>query len=235
MRMLELSEQTNPQAESTAGYIAIRTRFFDDLVTREMERNIRQCVLVAAGMDTRAFRLPLAENAVVYELDLPEALDWKSQTLATAAAKPGCRRVAVGVDLREDWLPNLTASGFDREQPSIWVVEGLLYYLTESQVRALLQRISQAAAPGSRFGADLVSASFFSSPWTKSALEMMAKSGMPWQFGSDDPEALLAENGWQATVHQAGEGGLNHGRWLYPVPPRSQRELPHSFLVEAAR
>jgi methyltransferase (TIGR00027 family) len=129
----------------------------------------------------------------------------------------------------------LMASGFDSMLPSVWVVEGLLYYLTQSHVQSLLQRISEAAAPGSRLGADLVSASFFSSPWTKPFLEILAKSGMAWQFGSDHPESLLAENGWHATVQQPGEPGLNYGRWQNPVPPRAERELPHSFLIDASK
>jgi methyltransferase (TIGR00027 family) len=132
-------------------------------------------------------------------------------------------------------LPELTQRGFDVAQPSVWVVEGLLYYLSENEVRRLLRQISQAASPGSRLAADLVSASFFSSPWTKKALEMMAQRGMAWQFGSDDPEALLADTGWRATVRQPGEDGLNFGRWLNPVPAREQREMPHSFLIEASK
>jgi methyltransferase (TIGR00027 family) len=101
--MLALSEEANPQAENTAAYIAIRTKFFDDLLMRAMARGIRQSVLVAAGMDTRAFRLPLPADAVVYELDQAEALDWKDQTLA--GMRPRCGRVTVPVDLREEWLP----------------------------------------------------------------------------------------------------------------------------------
>jgi methyltransferase (TIGR00027 family) len=235
IRMLEVSEQSNELSERTAVYIAIRTRFFDDFVARAMSRNIRQCVLVAAGMDTRAFRLSLSPDSTVYELDQPEALAWKEQTLAQVQPKASCRRITVGVDLRQKWLPALTTAGFDPTQPSVWVVEGLLYYLTDAHVLSLLHTISQASAPGSRLGADLVSTSFFSSPFTKPALEMLAKSGMPWQSGSDDPESLLAACGWRATVRQPGEDGLSYGRWRYPVAPRQQRELPHSFLVEAVR
>lgn len=235
MLILQRSEQRNPQAETTAAYIAIRTRCFDDLVMRAMTNGVRQCVLVAAGMDARAFRLQVREGAAFFELDQPLVLESKEQTLSEAGVKPKCRRAAVPVDLRGDWLPALTAAGFDREQPSVWVVEGLFYYLKESEARSLMGHISEAASAGSRFGADMVSASFFTSPWTKQTLEMLAQNGMPWQFGTDDPEELLAEYGWRTAVHEPGQDGFNHGRWPHPVPKRDQRELPHSFLIESEK
>lgn len=233
--ILQRSEQRNPQAATTAAYIAIRTRFFDDLVTRAMANGVQQCVLVGAGMDARAFRLPVKEGATFFELDQPLVLESKERTLTGAGVKPKCQRVPMPVDVRGDWLPALTAAGFDREQPSVWVVEGLFYYFKESEAQSLLGRISEAASPGSRFGADMVSASFFTSPWTKQTLEMLAQNGMPWQFGTDDPEELFAAHGWRATVHEPGDDGFNHGRWPHPVPKREQRELPHTFVIEAEK
>jgi hypothetical protein len=80
-----------------------------------------------------------------------------------------------------------------------------------------------------------VSASYFTSPWTRLALEATKEHGFPWRFGTDDPEGLFARHGWSAQVRQPGEPGAAYGRWTLPVLPRDQLEAPHSFLVVARK
>jgi methyltransferase (TIGR00027 family) len=228
--MLEQSELARPVSDA-APYLAVRTSFFDEFLLREANTGLRQVVIVAAGMDSRAYRLSWPAGTTIYELDRPELLALKDEILARVGAVPACRRVPVGVDLESDWPASLLATGFAPADPTLWLVEGLTYYLEEAACARLLDRLSSLAAPGSRLGVDLVSASFLTSPWTQNALQAMAGRGMAWRFGNDDPEAFLAAHGWQSQVIQPGDADANYGRWPHPVPPRNLRESPHSFLV----
>jgi len=223
-----------PQADP-GPYIVIRTRFFDDFVAGAAAEGVRQFVTVAAGMDARAFRLPWPDGTTLYEVDRPEVLALKGEILARERVEPACVRVPVGGDLEGEWVAPLQEAGFAPGQRSCWLAEGLTPYLTEAAVRGLLSALSSVATAGSRLGIDFVGASFFSSPFTRDSLKMMAERGMGWHFGTDEPEALLDEYGWRAEAIQPGEEGAHFGRWPYPPLPREQKEFPHSFLVTAIR
>jgi methyltransferase (TIGR00027 family) len=109
--------------------IAVRTRFFDGFFTAASEAGIRQAVILAAGLDTRAYRLSWPANTDVYEIDQPEVLAFKTATLDGLGAAPTAQRKTVAVDLRDDWPSALRAAGFDSTQPTAWIAEGLLPYL----------------------------------------------------------------------------------------------------------
>ena len=232
---LELSEKVNPRHEETAANIAIRVKFLDDFVMKLVSENIRQVVMPAAGMDARAFRLAWPEGTTLYELDHSELMEVKEAILTQEGAEPRCRRVVVRTDLTQDWTLLLKQAGFSPGEPSIWIAEGLLYYLSEAAVHRLLQQVSELAANGSGLGADLVSQSTLTSPWLQAALSQMEKSGFGWKFGTDNPEHLFGSYGWNAEIRQLGEEGANFGRWKSPVVPRTQREIPRTFLVAARR
>jgi methyltransferase (TIGR00027 family) len=232
---LRLSEQAGAHQERTAALLAIRTRFLDDLAQRAADDGIRQVVVLAAGMDARAFRLAWPARTTLYELDHRELLEDKEAILVRARAQAACRRVPVAVDLRRDWTAALLAAGFAVDERSLWLAEGLLYYLTQPVVDRVLRLASRLAVPGSMLGADLVSAAFLTSEWTKPALAVLARQGFAWLSGTDEPEALVAEHGWVATVRQPGEAGASYDRWPWPVVPRDQRQVPQHFLVAARR
>lgn len=216
--------------------IAIRIKFFDDFLLRAVaEHQIRQVVLMAAGMDTRAFRLTWPEGTQLFELDQPELFAQKEQLLASAGASPTCSRQTIGVDLREPWADALQQAGFDPLQRSVWLLEGLLHYLPDSAVSNLLDAITTLSASESWLGFDVVNHEMRTAPWTRSWMEAMEKSGAPWLFSMDEPEAVLAERGWTTTVLQLGEESANFGRWSYPLVPRSVPGIPRSFLVQATR
>lgn len=216
--------------------VAIRTRFYDDTLERILAQSgIDQLVFLAAGLDTRAFRLPLPLELTVFELDLSEVLDLKAAALAQRNAVPRCRRVPIPADLSGDWPKALQDGGFDRRRPAIWFVEGLLYYLSETQVHHVLDTLSEHAVPGSWLLADLVGQSFLTSPYLAGFLSMMAANGSPWQFGTDDPEGLMRVHGWQPSVTQYGADGANYGRWTLPVTDREDTASPHGYLVVANR
>ncbi len=128
----------------------VQTRFFDDFFVAAGAAGIRQAVIVAAGLDSRAYRLGWPDGTTVFEVDLPKVLEFKARVLGEQGAEPNACRIEVAADLRTDWSRSLEAAGFDPESPSAWSVEGLLPYLTDEAQNALFTRISGLSAPGSR-------------------------------------------------------------------------------------
>jgi methyltransferase (TIGR00027 family) len=128
----------------------VQTRFFDDFFTSAGEAGIRQAVIVAAGLDSRAYRLDWPDGTTVFEVDLPKVLEFKARVLAEHRAVPKAQRSEVAADLRTDWPMPLKAAGFDPQSPSAWSVEGILPYLTDDAQSQLFTRISELCAPGSR-------------------------------------------------------------------------------------
>src|SRR3984893_19290688 len=109
--------------------MAVRTRCYDNFFLDATGGGIRQAVIVAAGLDSRAYRLPWPEGTVVYEVDMPNVIELKTSTLNKLGAEPTAERRTVAVDLRDDWPAALQAAGFDPQAPSAWSAEGLLVYL----------------------------------------------------------------------------------------------------------
>ena len=229
---LRLSEQYNPRHEDTANYISIRIRFFDDIAQGGAAQGVRQVVLPAAGMDARAYRLPWPDGITIYELDHPELLDIKRKLLTGQSLAPNCKRVPIGTDLRQDWARLLVDSGFAPSEPSIWLIEGLFYYLDEPAVNHVLKEVSGLAAPRSLLVTDLVSQRLLTSPWMQQALKAMEERGMGWQFGTDDPVGLFAQHGWEADVKQPTEEGAKYNPQRFPDKPGQSMM---SFFVVARR
>src|SRR5262249_3573006 len=150
-------------------------------------------------------------------------------------ARPMCAREVVRADLEEDWVSSLLQAGFAREQPAAFLAEGLLVYLSAGAVAGLLTALQGLAGPGSWLGADLVGRELLSSPYLKAFLDKLKQFGCPWQFGTEDPEQVLAGYGWAARVVVPGEPEANYGRWPYPTAPRGIPGIPRSYLVTARR
>ncbi|MBV9721752.1 MAG: class I SAM-dependent methyltransferase, partial [Mycobacterium sp.] len=126
-----------------------RTKYFDDYFRQAADAGVRQVVILAAGLDSRAYRLSWPDGTTIYELDRPQILDFKREVLAGHAAQPDAERREVAVDLREDWPQALRDSGFDAEKPSAWIAEGLLLYLPADAQEQLFTGIDALAGPGS--------------------------------------------------------------------------------------
>jgi methyltransferase (TIGR00027 family) len=136
--------------------MAVRTRFFDNLFTDAAAAGVRQAVILAAGLDARAYRLPWPDGTVVFEVDQPEVIEFKSRTLAELGGKPTADRRAVGIDLRGDWPKALLDNGFDARRPTAWIAEGLLIYLPPQAQDKLFDNITELSAPGSRLATEHV-------------------------------------------------------------------------------
>jgi methyltransferase (TIGR00027 family) len=128
----------------------VQTRFFDDFFNAAGDAGIRQAVIIAAGLDSRAYRLDWPHGTTVFEVDLPKVLEFKARVLGEQGATPKARRSEVAADLRTDWPTELKGAGFDPQSPSAWSVEGILPYLTDDAQSQLFSRISELSAPGSR-------------------------------------------------------------------------------------
>jgi methyltransferase (TIGR00027 family) len=216
--------------------IVLRTRYFDDwLVSVVSGGDLRQVVLLGAGLDTRAFRLPWPDGCVVFEVDRAPVLEHKARVLAAAEALPRCERRTAAADLREDWAEALHDVDFDRGRPAAWLLEGLLFYLPGDEVTRLLDAVSAMAPPRSQLGFDVVNAAILTSPYTKPWVEMQAAAGAPWLSTMEDPVGFLAERGWTARLTQAGQPDANQGRWILPVVPTTLPDFPHSWFVTATR
>jgi methyltransferase (TIGR00027 family) len=218
-------------------YVVMRTRFFDEFLLRgSRSAGVRQVVLLAAGMDTRAFRLGWPPGMRLYELDRPEVLKAKEGVVARAGARPACERRVIGADLAyPSWSEALLEAGYEPEELSAWLAEDLLFYIPQAAVRGLLDGAGALATPGSLLGVDLVNEDLLASPLMQPLLRALARRGAPVHFGANDPEALLAEHGWEAEATQPGERGANYGRWPYPAAPRRVPGVPRLFFIRAQR
>ncbi|MFC5719473.1 class I SAM-dependent methyltransferase [Streptomyces gamaensis] len=216
----------------TVPFLAIRTKYLDDAVVRTVtERGIRQVVFLAAGMDTRFHRLPWPDGVTVYELDRPALLDAKAAMLAGEPEPAGRERRTVAVDLTGDWTGPLKEAGWHAEEPVLWVVEGLLFFLPEQAVRTLLGTLAAHSAPGSVLAGDVISRAALLNPLSRPFLAALREDGNPWLFGTEEPEQLLTDCGWAVReVRQPGEEGADFGRWPYPVVARDVPGVPRSFL-----
>ncbi|HEX2286815.1 MAG TPA: class I SAM-dependent methyltransferase, partial [Mycobacterium sp.] len=178
-----------------AEHMAVRTRFFDKLFTDAADSGVRQAVILAAGLDARAYRLPWPDGTVVYEVDQPDVIEFKTRTLADLGAKPTAERRTVAIDLRENWPKALLDNGFDRSSPTAWIAEGLLIYLPPDAQDKLFDNITALSAPGSRVATERVhDMKAFSDERAQRVAEQMKK------YGSDISVADLIYDGERSHV-----------------------------------
>jgi len=197
-------------------WVVGRTVFLDELLAGASQQGCRQVVLLGAGFDARAFRLPWPPGTRCFEVDTPDVLGPKDEVLAAAHAEPACERVVVPCDLRDDWPAALRAAGLDPSQPTAWIAEGLLVYLAPDDVDRLLARVTGLSAPGSWLGLTMTTRDADGLADTR--LATLRQSGAP-----DDPVGWLAGLGWAADVADLREVLRAHGR---PLPERPGPERP---------
>lgn len=215
--VMAASERASGQ-ENT--FIPVRVRWFDDLVVSAAAR-ARQVVLLGAGLDTRAFRLDLPEGTGWYEVDCPGVLAAKDSVLAGLV--PRCRRRVVAADVAGDWASRLLGAGFDPRARTLWVAEGLFFYLTEQQIVEMLRGAARLCGPGSLLAADVVGAAGLGSPRLQPYRAWCERNGTPPPFGTDDPVALFTAGGWPpGHVTAPGAPDASYGR----LPPQPGGVMP---------
>ncbi|MBW5247437.1 class I SAM-dependent methyltransferase [Streptomyces sp. P01-B04] len=214
----------NPLWGRFARYFGLRTGVLDDFLQRSVGTGVRQVVLLGAGLDTRAFRLDLPSDCVVFEVDRAGVLAFKQQVLAGLSAAPRAKRVQVPVDLRDDWVTSLTSAGFDPAAPSVWLAEGLLFYLPGPAETYLIDTVDRLTTGGSalafeaKLEKDLLA-------YRDSAIYAATRE----QIGIDlldlfdrgprpDSAGDLAAKGWSTSMHTPFKFTRLRGRGPLPEP-----------------
>jgi methyltransferase (TIGR00027 family) len=219
---------TLPERMQTVwAYAAARTKHFDDYFIAAGAAGIRQVVILAAGLDARAWRLPWISDTVVYEIDQPKVLQFKAETLQAHGAHPAAHDVAVPIDLRQDWPTALQDKGFDADRPTAWLAEGLLPYLPATGQDLLFERIQQLSAPDSRIAVEAFGPDYFDEEYQQrrrtAMQEMRDAVGRTGHQVADvtelffnepraDVAAWLNEHGWEVDTIGAAELMGRHKR-----------------------
>jgi methyltransferase (TIGR00027 family) len=187
--------------------ITVRTRFFDDFFVQAGESGIRQAVILASGLDTRAYRLPWPADTTVFEIDQPQVIAFKTRTLADLGAEPTAERTTVAIDLREDWPAALVEAGFDPKLPTAWSAEGLLVYLPPDAQDRLFDNIVALSAPGSRIATEHMDLRNIPADWAERLTERSRRIGSNinlaelFYSGDRNPAAdYLKDHGWHIDV-----------------------------------
>ena len=227
-----LAEVVAATGDKSTLQIVVRTRFWDEALSNAVPP-VKQVVILAAGLDARAYRLPWPDDTTVFELDQPAVIAAKAEALA--GDEPRCRRVAIGGDLTTDWTDTLRSNGFDPELPAVWLMEGLLQYLDEGAVHTLFERVDALSAPSSVLLYDIVGKTLLDSVMLAPVLEQMSRNGAPWLFGTDAPEQLCETLGWSAVVTDVAGPGNKWGRWFTPTVPLDVPGVPRGYFVVATK
>jgi methyltransferase (TIGR00027 family) len=212
---IELGDDDDPASttQRLAEGMAVRTRFFDNFFTEAAAAGVRQAVILAAGLDTRAYRLPWPSGTTVFEVDQPQVIEFKSRTLADLGADPTADRKAVAVDLRDDWVGALRDHGFNSQRPTAWIAEGLLGYLPPDAQDRLFDTITTLSFSGSRIGTGYVPdihdriakrGKQISERWRRLGLNINW-SELVYDGERNDAVEYLADRGWQTVVHTTPE------------------------------
>lgn len=210
--------------------MAVRTRFYDGLFTNAAAAGVRQAVILASGLDTRAYRLGWPAAMVVYEIDQPAVIEFKTSTLAGLGATPAAEHRPVAVDLRDDWPQALIDNGFDRHRPTAWIAEGLLIYLPPQAQDQLFDNITQLSAAGSRLATEyLPDASAFAADGSRGVVDGFRR------FGFDGELSELVYHGRRSSVmdYLAGCGWEVSSQSLEEAYAANDFELPGDEMFAA--
>jgi methyltransferase (TIGR00027 family) len=234
------------QRQVMVDFMAVRTAFFDDFFLEAAAAGVRQVVILAAGLDARAWRLPWPDGVTVYELDQPKVLEFKSATLAEHGAHPLCNLVSVPIDLRQDWPTALTQAGFDPGQPTAWSAEGLLRYLPAAAQDLLIERVHSLSAGGSWLAANAPGADFLNPERLARQRQRMERlhaaaaqltdieipnvEDLWYPEERSDIGEWLRAHGWYASVVTMHEMLARHGR---SIP--EEDVMPPTVFVSARR
>ena len=247
--LIEIEPELPLRMRAMVGYMASRTAFFDSFFLDATHAGIRQVVILAAGLDSRSWRLPWPDGTTVYELDQPRVLEFKLSTLAEHGAEPACDRVAVAVDLRQDWPAALQQAGFDPSAPSVWSAEGLTPYLPAAAQELLFDRVQGLTVSGSRIAVEALGPKFLDPEVrTKRRARMdrvrafMASADPQREIPSTDELWYFEEredvgdwfrrHGWDVTVTPSHELMAGYGR---RAPKEVEDQIPGNLFVAAQR
>jgi methyltransferase (TIGR00027 family) len=215
--------KTPDWGEHFVNFQGARTRYFDNYFLQAAEAGVRQVVILAAGLDSRAYRLAWPDGTTIFELDRPQVLDFKREVLAEQGATPNAERREIAIDLREDWPQALRDSGFDASKPSAWIAEGLLIYLPAAAQQQLFTGIDALASSGSHVavedGAPMPAEAFTAAVEAERAAQAEGDERLFFQLVYNErhapAEEWFSEHGWKAVATPLADYLNEVGR---PVP-----------------
>ncbi|BBU24970.1 class I SAM-dependent methyltransferase [Mycobacterium xenopi] len=224
-------------------YQAVRTHFFDAYFSEAVGKRIRQVVILASGLDSRAYRLDWPPGTVVYEIDQPKVLAYKSATLAAHGVTPSADRREVPIDLRQDWPAALREAGFDPAAPTAWLAEGLLMYLPATAQDRLFEQITELSAPGSRIAVETAArhadqrSEEMRERFKRVADELGFEQSVDVQdlVYNDEDRAVVVDwlngHGWRASAQHSHDEMRRLGRWVDGVPMSDDKDAFADFVT----
>ncbi len=219
----EAGKGIQPELQHETDSLAVRTRFFDEFFIDAAAHGASQTVILAAGLDARSYRLPWPAGSVVYEVDQPQVIDFKTATMAGLGATPTAERRTISVDLRDDWPAALRAGGFDLDRPTAWSAEGLLMYLPPEAQDRLFDNITALSVPGSRLATEFhpedgptmtERAQQFNDRWASLGCDIDL-SGLFYDGERSNVVDYLSGHGWRVTTRPRRELFTDYGL-LFP-------------------
>ena len=220
IRPTDTAETGQVELQTETDSLAVRTRFFDDFFTGATAAGIDQAVILAAGLDARAYRLAWPPGTVVYEVDQPEVIKFKTDTMAQLGAEPTAERRTVSIDLREDWPTALRRSGFDDTKPAAWSAEGLLMYLPPEAQDRLFDHITAHSARGSQLATEYHPDSVptmaergraMNDRWANLGCDLDL-SGLFYEGERNNVAEYLGDRGWRVAARPRRELFADYGR-----------------------
>ncbi len=247
-KVIEIEPDVQTRIQLMIDFMATRTAFFDEFFLGAVDAGVRQVVILASGLDARTWRLPWPDGTVVYELDQPKVLEFKSNTLREHGANPAARLVNVPIDLRQDWPKALQEAGFDVSRPCVWSAEGLVRYLPAQAQDLLFERIHALSAPGSWVASNVPGEGFTDPERVQRQREDMQRMRaaavklINAEIPDDDdlwyPEertpvdSWLREHGWDVSAATFAELMARYDRG---VPQDVEDSMPPTLYVSAQR
>jgi len=234
----ELDDDEAKGLRRFADAMGIRTEYFDNFFLDATSDGIRQAVILASGLDSRAYRLRWPAGTTVFEVDQPQVIEFKTATLAEQGTQPTADRRAVAVDLRDDWPVRLAQAGFDPAQRTAWIAEGLLGYLPAEAQDRLLDQITDLSAPGSRFATEgLVDINDLNEAELRRRMQRQSDRWREHGFDLDmaalvyfddrtDVATYLAGRGWETVGSSGADLLAAHG-----LPPIDDDDAPFGDVV----
>lgn len=246
-RAVEIDPEGAALFTHMGNYQAVRTHYFDDFFTAAGAAGIRQVVILASGLDSRAYRLDWPAGTTVFEIDQPKVLEYKESVLSEHGVQPTSTRREVAIDLRHDWPKALRDTGFDADLPTAWLAEGLLMYLPADAQDRLFAQITELSAAGSRIAVETAPVQAEERrQQMKERFEVIKEKfgiGDSLDVGElmyNDPDRAdvadwLGAHGWDSASIPSAAEMRRLDRWALPAGPDSPDDDAFSLFVTATR